>query len=198
VFTIGDWQPGIGDPSLVGWFIVGSYYLCAGVSLAWVLKARARVEGTDRRFRMLITLVVLVLGLSKQFNLPGAVTEMGRMLAYQSGRYEGRRWPQVFMMSLVAIGFVLFIRWWAKQKTFIEIRERASPELICLLCLCSLVILRAISLHHVGALLSAEVFGVRLGWMVELAGIYALVVILLVRIRAKTPAGTGQQVGRTG
>jgi hypothetical protein len=61
--------------------------------------------------------------------------------------------------------------------------------MICLCYLCGLVILRAISLHQVGALLSAEVFGVRINWIAELAGIYALIAILLRRIVAKTPEG---------
>src|ERR1041385_9258535 len=65
VLTIGHWQPKIGDPSLAGWFTVWSYYFCAGLSLAYLLKSGRRMDGTVRRFRILITVVLLLLGISK-------------------------------------------------------------------------------------------------------------------------------------
>ena len=78
-----------------------SYYLCAGLGLAYLLKGRQRVDGTAWRFRILITVVVLMLGISKHLNLPGAVTELGRLVAYQMGGYEARRWVQVVMVLVV-------------------------------------------------------------------------------------------------
>ena len=69
---------------------------------------------------------------------------------------------------------------------------RYAPEMICLVYLCGLVILRAISLHQVGALLSAEVVGVRINWIAELTGVYALIVILLLRMLTKTFQGRVQ------
>jgi hypothetical protein len=186
VFTIGHWQPKIGDPSFMGWLTVFSYYLCAGLSLAHVLKAWPRMDGTDRRFRISMTLVVLVLGISKHFNLPAALTEIGRIVATQMGGYDLRRGIQIFMLLLVAIGLILLIRWSASHQGLLGIWERYRPETICLVYLCGLVILRAISLHQIGALLFAEVFGIRINWIAELAGIYALGVILLMRILAKT------------
>lgn len=186
MFTIGHWQPKIGDPSFVGWFTVGSYYLCAGLSLAYLLKNRQRTDATVRRFRLLITAVVLFLGISKHLNLPGAVTEIGRLAAHQMGGYDERRSVQVVMVLFVAIGLLLLFRRWVTRKAFLVAWERGAPEMMCLFWLCSLAMLRAISLHQVGALLSAEVFDVRINWIVELGGVYALVVILLVRIFAKT------------
>ena len=183
VFSIGHWQPKIGDPSFVGWFTVLSYYLCAGLSLAYVLKGK---DWPVRRFRIFITVVVLVLGISKHVNLPGAITEIGRLIAYQMGGYEARRSIQGVMVFVVALGLLLIIRRSASREAFLAVRERGAPEIICLSYLCGLAILRAISLHQVGALLSAEVFGVRVNWIVELAGIYALVAILLMRILAQT------------
>lgn len=190
MFTIGHWQPKIGDPSFVGWFTVGSYYLCAGLSLACLLKSRQQMDTNVRRFRFLITAVVLILGISKHINLPGAVTEIGRLVAHQMGGYDERRWVQVFMVLVVATGLLLLIRRWVTQEALLVVWARGAPEMLCLLWLCSLAMLRAISLHQVGALLSAEVFGVRINWIVELFGIYALVVILLVRIFAKRSNGS--------
>jgi hypothetical protein len=185
VITIGHWQPKIGDPSFIGWFTVFSYYLCAGVSLVGSLKDRFRMDATERRFRIALTIVVFVLGLSKHYNLPAAVTEIGRILANQIGGYEWRRWLQVFMLVLVATGVILLVRWSASRRSFRALWHRCAPEVIGLLYLCGLFLLRAISLHQAGALLAIEVFGVRLSWIVELAGIHALIVVLLIRIFAR-------------
>lgn len=189
VFNIGYWEPKIGDPSFMGWFTVFSYYLCAGLSLAYILKFWSRMDGTDRRFRSFTTVVVLLLGISKQFNLPAAVTEIGRIVANWMGGYELRRGSQVFMLLLVAVGLILLIRWAASHKTFPGVWQRFAPEMVCLCYLCGLVILRAISFHPIGRLLSAEVFGVRINWIAELIGIYALFVVLLIRVLAETCKG---------
>jgi hypothetical protein len=194
VFSIGHWQPRIGDPSFVGWFTVFSYYLCAGLALVYLLQSRQEMNGAVRRFRIVIPVVVLILGISKHINLPGAVTEIGRLLAFQLGGYEARRSVQVLLVFVVVIGLLLLIRRWLSQKALRVVWERGAPEIICLFYLGGLVVLRAISLHHIGALLSAEVFGVRLNWIVELAGIYALFVILLVRIFSKPSAASACSV----
>jgi hypothetical protein len=154
------------------------------------------MDGTVRRFRILLTVVVFVLGISKHVNLPGAVTEIGRLVAYQMGGYEVRRWLQVFMLLLVTIGLLLLIRRWASRKAFRVVWEHGAAETLCLSCLCGLAILRVISLHQVGAVLSAEVFGVRINWIVELAGVYALIVVLLMRILANTSRGREPRHGR--
>jgi hypothetical protein len=189
VFNIGHWEPKIGDPSFMGWFTVFSYYLCAGLSITCVLKSWPRMDGTDRRFRIFTTVVVLVLGLSKQFNLPAAVTEIGRIVANWMGGYELRRGLQVFMLLVVAVSLILLIRWAASHKAFPRVWQRFAPEMVCLCYLCGLVILRAISFHYIGRLLFAEVFGVRINWIAELIGIYALFVMLLIRVLAETRKG---------
>lgn len=184
VFTIGHWQPKIGDPSFVGWFTVVSYYLCAALGLAHLLQGRARIDKVDARFRTSLTGIVAVLGITKHFNLPGAVTEVGRIVANSISGYEFRRWPQAVVLLLITISVILGVRWATRHPWFSEIWKRRAPEMICLAYLCGLVVLRAVSLHQVGALLGAEVFGVRVNWIVELSGIYALMVIVVIRILA--------------
>lgn len=184
VFTIGQWQPQIGDPSFAGWLTVGSYYFCAGLSLLQTRIGRRQMEQAERRLRIFLTLAVFALGLAKQFNLPGAVTELGRLVVDQFGGYEGRRGLQTALMVLVGLGFLWVVRWGLRRNAVVW--NRGAPEAICLLWLGGLALLRVISLHQAGAALATEVFGLRLNWIVELAGIYALVIVLGLRIR--TPA----------
>jgi hypothetical protein len=190
VFNIGQWEPKIGDPSFAGWFTVVSYYLCAALSLTQAWKAWPQMEATARRFRIAVTVVVLVLGISKHLNLPGAITEFGRLVTYQMGGYATRRWLQVVILLFVTLGVVLLVRSCVRRQAFLLIRKHGAAELICLAYLSCLAVLRAISLHEIGALLSADVFGVRVNWLVELGGIYALIVILLLRILREISRGT--------
>jgi len=88
------------------------------------------------------------------------------------------------VLLLITISVILGVRWATRHPWFSEIWKRRAPEMICLAYLCGLVVLRAVSLHQVGALLGAEVFGVRVNWIVELSGIYALMVIVVIRILA--------------
>ena len=182
VFTIGQWQAKIGDPSPVGWFTVISYYLCAALSLACYLRFRRRGGSVNASPRLALTAVILFLGLAKHFNLPGAVTEMGRLFVNQIGGYEWRRWAQAIALLAGAVALAFAIRWAARGPSLATIWRRCAPELICLCLLCTLFILRAVSLHHAGAVLVAEVGGIRLNWIVELTGIYALVFVLIGRL----------------
>lgn len=187
MFTFGHWQPTIGDPSIVGWLTVVSYYLCAALCLAHVLQGQARKDVTDERFRISLTALVAFLGITKHFNLPGAVTELGRIVVNQIGGYEFRREAQAVGLGIIAIGMILVVRWATRHPGFREIWQRRAPEIVCLLYLCGLVVLRAVSLHHVGAFFAAEWFGVRVNWVVELCGIYSLMAIVIIRILAPPP-----------
>jgi len=147
----------------------------------------------DERFRISLTALVAFLGIAKHFNLPGAVTELGRMVVNQIGGYEFRREAQVVGLGIITIGVVLVVRWATQHPEFRNTWQRRAPEIVCLIYLCGLVVLRAVSLHQVGALFAAEVFGVRVNWLVELGGIYLLTAIVVIRIIAPLDQARGQR-----
>lgn len=192
----GLWRPGIVDPSFVGWFTVFSYYTCAGLSLAFLLKARRCLDGAERRFAVVMTCLLLGLGLIKNLDLFSLVSGIGRLIAEKRGWIESRRAFQAGLMLLVVVGFVVLFTRAVKQEAFARIRRERAPELACLVYLCLFVLLRGISLHQLGALLSFEVFGVRLNWIAELGGLGTLALILLARLfgkgaRIENPPGKG-------
>jgi hypothetical protein len=182
---IGRWQPKIGDPSFMGWLTVFSYYACGGLSLLYFLKASSRLDTTGRRFAIVMTGLLLFLGLIKNFNLLSAVTEIGRLVAEKGGWLESRRLFQLAMMLLVIFGLVIVFVRAARKKSFVQLWKNHALELVCLTYLCVFVLLRAISLHQYGVLLSREVFGIRVNWIAELAGIYALGIVLSTRMFGK-------------
>ena len=189
VFMIGHWQLKIGDPSFMGWFTVFSYYACGGLSLLYFFKARSRMHTTDRRFAIVMTGLLFFLGLIKNFNLLSAITEIGRLVAAKGGWIESRRLLQLALMSLVIFGLAIVFVCAAKKKSLVQLWKSHVPELVCLAYLFVFVLLRAISLHQYGVLLSREIFGIRVNWIAELAGIYALVIVLLARIFGKITSG---------
>jgi hypothetical protein len=159
------------------------------LSLLYLLEARSRMDRTERRFTVAMTGIMFLLGLIKHFNLLSAVTELGRILAQQEGWLESRRLPQLALMIFVAAAFVFFFVRAARSKALARLWRDRAAELVCLTYLCLFVLLRAISLHQYGVLLSREILGVRVNWIAELAGVYALAVVLLVRMFNRKPGG---------
>lgn len=67
-YLMGEWRPGIGDPTFMGWFTVFSYFMCAAVALSVCTLNRAQ----DRRFArfwLVIGVVMVLLGINKQLDL---------------------------------------------------------------------------------------------------------------------------------
>lgn len=166
--AIGSWQPGIGDPSLIGWFTVCSYYLTATLCLLrMVIERQRKGEGT---FWGIICFGMILLGVTKQFNLLGALTEMGRMMALSGSWIEQRKVVQTWAM-VVVIGVIVLT-----AITINTLFARVVTRNVLTICgfayLVALVILRGISLHQFGAALSYEIWGIRINWLAELSGVY--------------------------
>ncbi|HEY8942673.1 MAG TPA: hypothetical protein VIM73_00370, partial [Polyangiaceae bacterium] len=89
---IGNWSPGIGDPTVTGWVTVVAY-LATAVSCTLLALRIPRVAGPLNRERLLWGLLAaafFALGLNKQLDLQSAVTEIGRIVAAKQGWYEQR------------------------------------------------------------------------------------------------------------
>jgi hypothetical protein len=194
---IGQWSPGIGDPSVVGWVTVAAYFVAA--LLCWrayrrVVVARASgspgipigalvlsfVGGRQRmaavapgdRLRALwfgLTVFLLMLGINKQLDLQTALTEGARMMAISEGWYDIRRPIQVAFIVVVAAAGVI---------TFRAVVRLAGDELRALrsviggvLFLTCFVTIRAASFHHIERLLGYDLGGFYLNWLIELGGI---------------------------
>jgi hypothetical protein len=100
-FTIGSWSPGIGDPSLMGWFTVFSYYFTASICFLKMFSKRVRQQKQALIFWGIICFSMVVLGMIKQFNLLTAMTEIGRIIARSDGWIGQRAIIQVWAMIIV-------------------------------------------------------------------------------------------------
>lgn len=196
---IGNWSPGIGDPTFVGWFTVLAY-MVAG-TLCW--RDYRRLSGSKARGpedyltsvlplilslfvskRRLLTLperqrisalwlglaiLLLALGINKQLDLQTAFTEVGRMLARDEGWYAVRRKVQAAFILAVAVTGVWVFRGLANVAS--GTRGHLKQVLAGTVFLFVFVIIRATSFHHIDILLGISLEGFKLNWIIELGGI---------------------------
>src|SRR4051812_25489984 len=112
----GRWHPGIGDPTVGGWFTVVAY---VGAALLAYRALRAEQRRTESRtshggsltwFWFLTLTTMVLLGINKQLDLQSWFTEVGRDLAVEQGWYERRRGVQALFVAGIGIsGFSTMI-----------------------------------------------------------------------------------------
>ena len=172
------WQPGIGDPTFVGWFTVSAYAVAAMLSYRCYRHA-ASSEASSRRdilsarvqrpFWLITTIFLVVLGINKQLDLQSLLTAIGRTLAKGEGWYGRRRTAQyTFILCISATGAITsIVGLWAFRKGGAWVRL-ALPGLITLI---AFVVIRAVSFHHVDEMLGRRVWMFNLNHVLELGGI---------------------------
>src|SRR5438874_10119642 len=105
-FTAEDhWEPGIGDPTVVGWVTVVVYFVAAG--LCWRASRRtpaARDRSGQRLFWQLFAVAMVLLGFNKQLDLQTWFTLFVKQLALSEGWYQQRRVYQAAFIGAVALG----------------------------------------------------------------------------------------------
>jgi hypothetical protein len=168
----GQWRPGIGDPTLLGWATVVAYLAAAGA--CW-RAAAAESKRTRRRgehvtqFWSRMAVILVFLGVNKQLDLQSAVTVLGRYLVREQGWYDQRRELQVLFIIIVAAVGCAGLAWLA------WIIRRASPArllaMLGLIFVLAFILIRASSFHHIDQFLGFRLAGLKANWILELGGI---------------------------
>lgn len=176
---LGEWSPGIGDPTPLGWIVVGAYFLAAGLCVRAMRRERALPSATPgastvARLWLALAVTMVLLGINKQLDLQTALTELGKSTAMAQGWYADRRPVQLGFMasvgagSLAVVALVLRAARGRMRELGLAITGAAFVA--------AFVVLRACSFHHLDRWLGAG-FGVfRLSWMLELAGIACIAI----------------------
>lgn len=119
------------------------------------------------------TLLLLLLGLNRQWELLNAFTSYSRLLAMREGWYNTRRLAQfdlIVGLGVVALLLLLLTAWGFRA----ILRDHWLP-LATATGLLTYVAIRTVSLHAVDAIILDRVRGVPLDWLFELSGICALI-----------------------
>jgi hypothetical protein len=163
----GEWAPGIGDPTLLGWITVAAY---AGVALLCGWNARrARGFPVEQRVWIALALLLAALAVNKQLDLQSWFTTVGREHAKQQGWYAHRQAVQVaFILGLVAasIGVLLLLR-----LALGAAWGRYALVACGLALLLTFIVIRAATFHHVDRLLHVQLGALRLNHVMELGAI---------------------------
>ncbi len=168
------WQPGIGDPTSLGWFTVLAYagaallcFRCYQLSLP-----SASCEGISRvrrRFWMATVLILVALGINKQLDLQSLLTAIGRTLAKNEGWYASRRSMQydfiICVASIGALAAATLICTFRRAGAWVQLAQ------VGLIILFTFVVVRAASFHHVDEMLRRKLWLFSLNHVLELGGI---------------------------
>ena len=179
------WEPGIGDPTFLGWFTVAAYLITA--LLCWNGAARARLA--DRRaywFWIAFAGFMFALGVNKQLDLQSLFTAVLKQFAKSTGWYEDRRIFQaifIFVIGLFGAAFALLAWIWTSRT--LPQHRLALVGGIFLVCF---IIVRASSFHHFDEVLAIPVAFFRINHVFELGGI-ACIAIAALRARRENLAG---------
>lgn len=172
---IGNWTPGIGDPTLGGWLTVVLY--------GWVAWRSFHVLQRERRRRILLSfnekivwrLLVagmIALGINKQLDIQSALTESARILALEQGWYDNRRQVQeafifaVPIVGLTALAAITVLVWKAPAATLWACAGAAG--------LLMFITIRAASFHHVDEMLGWRLAGLPLNWVLEMGSLLVI------------------------
>ena len=173
----GRWEPGIGDPTFLGWFTVLAYgftaYLCASAYRVVLGNhdnpRRAEDRATLRKFWVGLGWLMAFLAVNKQLDLQTLLTEIARDAAREQGWYDTRRSVQVGFVKLVGLLALVtgsVITWRMRRLLGFVLRP-----LLGIVCLLTFVTARAASFHHLDLMLRTEVLGLRTNGIFELSGI---------------------------
>ena len=186
MFDAIDWQPGIGDPTFMGWFTVFAYIaaaaLCLRTARAVESGVAAHVRGREPRVWRAAAIFLVVLGINKQLDLQTLFTQIGRAVLTANGWMPERRQIQVdFMIGLTATAaLVLAVALWVARR-----RIRAYGLLFAgAACSTTFILARAASFHRFDRFLGTYVSGVKMNWALELSGIGMMAAAAWTRRRA--------------
>ncbi len=171
-YFAGNWSPSLHDNDFLGWLITGSYIACAILATVFATFLNQMEEKKAFHFWLLIGAIMLVLGINKQLNLQTLMTEVGRQLANAQEWYDLRRIIQFsFIVGLFATLFTAFI-WFVVS--FRNLLRRFALAFCGLFFLLSYVIMKAAMFHHFDEVIQYDIQGIKMKWVLELAGIYMI------------------------
>lgn len=167
---VGQWSPGIGDPTVAGWVTVVAYAFAVFLCFRVYRRCKLKPEFAKERFTwLLLALALLALGINKQLDLQTALTEAARGLSRSQGWYAQRRPLQAaFVFGIAAVGaFTAFAMWRQARTGSLALRHALFGAVM----LTAFVVIRAASFHYVDVVLSESLAELRLNVILELGGI---------------------------
>jgi len=182
------WRPQIGDPTFMGWLTVVAYGLAAVACLFVVICAPAE-HGSQKGLKprtlwIAVTMLMTFLCINKQLDLQSLLTDIGRVIARHQGWYgERRSFQKWFVLGVLLSSAFLALGLGWRFRHFWILYPLLFSGLVFLL---TFIVVRAISFHHVDMFLRTRLAGMKMNWILELTGIF-LVLLAALREFARKP-----------
>ena len=184
---IRNWNPRIGDPSVMGWVTVVAYFLVA--FLLWMQWRQAPNVYQEhlRMHRLLLLLFAVVmfgLGINRQLDVQTWLTNVGRDISKAQGWWDNRRVAQAIVLAgIIACGCLLMLVI-VRAGGVIKAHRLAMFGFLMLVLF---VVIRASSFFQMDRLINFRIVGFWMNCFLELGGIgiiAASAIRALVRHRA--------------
>jgi len=115
VISKGQWRPGIGDPTVLGWVTTVAYFVAAGLCGRYALLARkaAKRDSDVHRpsssfFWWVLVIFMVLMGFNKQLDLQVLVLQIARQMSREQGWFAERdvvrKW---IIVGFAFIGLIL-------------------------------------------------------------------------------------------
>lgn len=179
----GRWEPGIGDPTAIGWITVVGYGVGAALSLRC---ARRTVIGLEHWFWVGSAIALVLLGINKQLDLQSLFAQIGRDMAMREGWYGERRVAQAAFIAALAVSglFALAGLLWVVRR----LHRATQAAGVGLVLLVVFIVIRGVSFHHIDQMVGSSFEGIRFSWILELTPLLVIVIAAYRRRSALAPA----------
>jgi hypothetical protein len=151
IIVNGNWKPGIGDPTFMGWLITAAYLTTSvfcGVC-AWRTDRISPISRFrhHRLFWWSLAVIMLIMGVNKQLDIQCLFIAVIKKIALNQGWYSQRRIFQMWFVAGIAIFGLILLIWlgWKLKRQW----RKYGLALVGILLLISFVIIRASPLDHV-------------------------------------------------
>jgi hypothetical protein len=172
-YLAGNWSPSFHDNFFLGWLITGSYFVCAIMAAVFATYLNQMEEKKAFHFWLLISMTMIALGINKQLDLQTLLTEVGRQLANAQDWYDLRRVVQYLFILFLSAASIAAFMWLAIS--FRDLLRRFAFAFCGLSLVLSYMIMRAATFHHFDEVIQYDLQGIKMKWVLELAGIYMII-----------------------
>lgn len=182
------WSPSIGDPHLMGWVTVVSYFLVATLAY-FVLRQTgehtiAARPKTNQHLWMLVLVLLILLGANKQLDLQSFFTATAKCISKIDGWYANRRIYQIGFIAVLAISFLILSV--VGLRYFKNDLKRNPLAIVGVILLLFFVVLRAASFHHIDAVANHHFFDLNMNWILELPGLGLIALQAILNLTARS------------
>jgi len=180
--TDGRWHAGIGDPTVFGWITV-FFYLLAVLQCGFRAISLKKL-GESYHFWLYLSVFLFLLGINKQLDLQSWFTQTLKDSAQANGWYEHRRPLQLMFITTLGVGMLISLiglRLYLKNSW-----QENKLTWIGIVLLCTFILMRAASFHHLDIFINHHVLGLRINVILEIGSILLIILGAFVNKKAKT------------